>query len=148
MKLTDRLSQGNNGTSQRAHSFAAAPARRPKGELADTYQQFKHKVHNRLFETLDVTRLENLDANVARTKVAGAISDACNEEARLVTDADRERLIDEITNELLGLGPLEPLLWDDSITDILVNGHSHVFIEREGKLHSTGITFQDYQHLM
>jgi pilus assembly protein CpaF len=148
MKLTERLSQGNNGTPQRAHSFAAQPVRRPKGELADTYQQFKHKVHNRLFETLDVTRLENLEPEVARAKVAGAISDACKEEARLVTDADRERLIDEITNELLGLGPLEPLLWDDSITDILVNGPNHVYIERDGKLHPTGIVFQDEHHLM
>jgi pilus assembly protein CpaF len=148
MKLIERLSQGSNGTSQRAHSFAAQPARRPKSELADTYQQFKHKVHNRLFETLDVTRLENLEADLARVKVAGAISDACSEEARLVTDRDRERLIDEITNELLGLGPLEPLLWDDSITDILVNGPNHVYIERDGKLHPTGIMFQDEQHLM
>jgi pilus assembly protein CpaF len=148
MKLSERLSHNGNGNLQRAHSFAIHSPRRQRGELADTYQQFKLKVHNRLFETLDVTRLENLDADVAREKVAGAISDACSEEARLITEADRERLIEEITNELLGLGPLEPLLWDDSITDILVNGPSHVYIEREGKLHSTGITFQDEKHLM
>ncbi|HVA81376.1 MAG TPA: CpaF family protein [Candidatus Binataceae bacterium] len=148
MKLTDRLSHIGNGTPQRAHSFAVQTARRPKGELADTFQQFKLKVHNRLFETLDVTRLENLDAEVARVKVAGAISEACSEDTQLITDGDRERLIEEITNELLGLGPLEPLLWDDSITDILVNGPNHVYIEREGKLQPTGIAFQDEQHLM
>ncbi len=147
MKLTERLSQGSNGI-QRAHSLAVQAPRRAKGGLADTYQQFKVKVHNRLFETLDVTRLENLDTDVARQKVAAAINETFDEESTLITEGDRERLVIEISNELLGLGPLEPLLWDDSITDILVNGPNHVYIEREGKLQATSVTFQDEQHLM
>src|SRR6202030_1274921 len=69
-------------------------------------------------------------------------------EGRLLTDADRARLIEEIKNELLGLGPLEPLLWDDEITDILVNGPSQVYVERGGKLYLTDVSFQDDQHLM
>ena len=60
----------------------------------------------------------------------------------------KTQLIEEIKNELLGLGPLEPLLWDDEITDILVNGHSQVYIENGGKLHATEVKFQDDQHLM
>ena len=72
--------------------------------------------------SLDVSRLESLEANLASQKVTGAITEILNEEGRLLTDADRCRLIEEIKNELLGLGPLEPLLWDDSVTDILVNG--------------------------
>ena len=66
----------------------------------------------------------------------------------MLTDIDRARLISEIKNELLGLGPLEPLLHDDDITDILVNGHSQVYVEKFGKLHLTDVTFQDDQHLM
>jgi pilus assembly protein CpaF len=148
MKLIDRLSQGSNGTQTRVHSLSVQPQKRVRSALADTYQQLKVKVHTRLFETLDVTRLEALDSSVAHSRVASAINDTFNEELRLITDADRERLVDEITNELLGLGPLEPLLWDDSITDILVNGPHHVYVEREGKLQPTNIVFQDDQHLM
>ena len=105
-------------------------------------------MHNRLFESLDVSRLESLEANLASQKVTGAITEILNEEGRLLTDTDRTRLIEEIKNELLGLGPLEPLLWDDSVTDILVNGAHQVYVERQGKLSPTEVKFQDDQHLM
>ncbi|MFZ1119801.1 MAG: TadA family conjugal transfer-associated ATPase [Candidatus Binataceae bacterium] len=85
---------------------------------------------------------------MASQKVTTAISEILDEEGRLLTDADRARLIEEIKNELLGLGPLEPLLWDDEITDILVNGPSQVYVERGGKLYLTDVSFQDDQHLM
>jgi pilus assembly protein CpaF len=149
MKLTERLANSGNGQ-QRAHSLTLATqtSKRGRDALADGYQQLKLQVHNRLFETLDVTRLESLDADVAQSKVSAAIAETLSKEDRLITEADRARLIEEIKNELLGLGPLEPLLWDDSITDILVNGPHRVYIEREGKLHPTTITFQDDQHLM
>jgi pilus assembly protein CpaF len=116
--------------------------------LADSFQQLKLAVHNRLFETLDVARLENLEPDVAVSKVSQCINEILDEEGRLITDSDRERLTNEIKNELLGLGPLEPLLWDDSITDILVNGPNQVYVEREGKLYPTRVTFNDNQHLM
>jgi pilus assembly protein CpaF len=96
--------------------------RRQRDTMADSFQQLKLAVHNRLFETLDVSRLENFEQNMASSKVTQAISDILTEEGRLLTDVDRARLVEEIKNELLGLGPLEPLLWDDDISDILVNG--------------------------
>ena len=123
-------------------------AKRERNTMADGFQQLKLAVHNRLFETLDVSRLESLEANMASQKVTTAISEILDEEGRLLTDADRARLIEEIKNELLGLGPLEPLLWDDEITDILVNGPSQVYVERGGKLYLTDVSFQDDQHLM
>ena len=123
-------------------------SKRERNTMADGFQQLKLAVHNRLFETLDVSRLESLEANMASQKVTTAISEVLDEEGRLLTDADRTRLIEEIKNELLGLGPLEPLLWDDEITDILVNGPSQVYVERGGKLYLTDVSFQDDQHLM
>src|SRR5712672_1946961 len=81
-------------------------------------------------------------------KVTAAINDILNEEGRLLTDIDRTRLVEELKNELLGLGPLEPLLRDDAITDILVNGHNQIYVEKFGKLHATDVAFQDDQHLM
>ncbi len=148
MSLVDRISNAANGNQPRQHSFAVAAPKRVKSALSDSFQQLKLSVHNRLFETLDVSRLENLEPEVAVTKVSQCINEILDEEKRLITDSDRERLISEVKNELLGLGPLEPLLWDDSISDILVNGPNQVYVEREGRLYPTKVTFNDNQHLM
>jgi pilus assembly protein CpaF len=122
--------------------------RNVKDAQAEGFQQLKLAVHNRLFEMLDVTRLESLEPVLAAQKVTEAISAILDDEGRLLTDTDKAHLIEEIKNELLGLGPLEPLLWDDEITDILVNGHNQVYVEKKGKLHATDVKFQDDQHLM
>jgi pilus assembly protein CpaF len=121
---------------------------RRKDEAADSSRELKIKVHNRLFETMDVSRMETLDPALISAKVITAIGETLDEDGRLLTDSDRVRLVDEVKNELLGLGPLEPLLRDDDVTDILVNGHDQVFVEKHGKLHQTGIHFHDDQHLM
>ncbi|HZO81678.1 MAG TPA: TadA family conjugal transfer-associated ATPase [Candidatus Binataceae bacterium] len=149
MKLVERISQKEGAPQQQQQrSLIGGQPKRERNVLADGFQQLKLAVHNRLFEMLDVSRLESLEANMASAKVTTAISEILDEEGRLLTDADRARLIEEIKNELLGLGPLEPLLWDDEITDILVNGPSQVYVERGGKLYLTDVSFQDDQHLM
>jgi pilus assembly protein CpaF len=150
MKLVERISQkeGTTPQQQQRSMIGGQTAKRERSAMADGFQQLKLAVHNRLFETLDVSRLESLEANMASQKVTVAIGEILDEEGRLLTDADRARLIEEIKNELLGLGPLEPLLWDDEITDILVNGPSQVYVERGGKLYLTDVSFQDDQHLM
>ena len=152
MKLVDRITQGtqsaNSNGAARAASIIGNSNRRSRNVLADGFQQLKLAVHNRLFEMLDVSRLESLEQNMAAAKVTQAISEILTEEGRLLTDVDRLRLVEEIKNELLGLGPLEPLLWDESISDILVNGPNHVYIEREGRLYLTEVRFNDDQHLM
>jgi pilus assembly protein CpaF len=150
MKLVERISQkeGTTPQQQQRSMIGGQSAKRERSAMADGFQQLKLAVHNRLFETLDVSRLESLEANMASQKVTTAIGEILDEEGRLLTDADRARLIEEIKNELLGLGPLEPLLWDDEITDILVNGPSQVYVERGGKLYLTDVSFQDDQHLM
>src|ERR1700732_2302256 len=151
MKLVERIS------TQNAVQTAQTPARtslrnsnpRPQRDtMADGFQQLKLAVHNRLFETLDVSRLESLEASMASTKVTQAITEILNEEGRLLTEVDRARLVEEIKNELLGLGPLEPLLWDEDVNDILVNGPNQVYVERQGKLYLTDVRFNDDQHLM
>jgi pilus assembly protein CpaF len=151
MKLLDRI-QSNQNNAAPAPGFQRALAvnkeKIRKDPQAEGFQQLKLAVHNRLFESLDVSRLESLEASLASQKVTSAITDILNEEGRLLTDTDRTRLIEEIKNELLGLGPLEPLLWDDSVTDILVNGAHQVYVERFGKLNPTEVKFQDDQHLM
>src|ERR1700688_239651 len=151
MKLVERISQQNAATPapfQRSLMSNGAAKRTVKDAQAEGFQQLKLAVHNRLFEMLDVTRLESLEPVLAAQKVTEAISAILDDEGRLLTDQDRNRLVEEVKNELLGLGPLEPLLWDDEITDILVNGHGHVYVERSGKLYRTDVTFQDDAHLL
>src|ERR1700731_2148362 len=153
MKLVERISSQQTTTTQnapRTNSLMApnAAKTRQRDVLADGFQQLKLAVHNRLFETLDVSRLESLEAGMASSKVTQAITEILTEDGRLLTEADRARLIEEIRNELLGLGPLEPLLWDDAVSDILVNGPNQVYVERGGKLYQTDVRFNDAQHLM
>jgi len=153
MGLTDRLSNTSKGTrpqdsTSAGGSLIGATVRRRKDAIADSSRRLKVKVHNKLFETIDVSKLETLEPAMVSTKVTAAINEILNEDGRLLTDIDGGRLIEELKNELLGLGPLEPLLRDDEITDILVNGHDQVYVEKHGKLHVTDVVFQDDQDLM
>jgi pilus assembly protein CpaF len=152
MRLVDRLSQQQKG----AHaaegvipaSLGGGTVFRRRDELGENSRKLKLLVHNRLLETLDVSKLDALEPSMVSAKVTAAINETLDSEGRLLTDIDRARLVSEIKDELLGLGPLEPLLHDDDVTDILVNGHAQVYVEKFGKLHPTGVTFEDDQHLM
>jgi pilus assembly protein CpaF len=148
MKLTERISQNGEASAVPLRSLAEVSQRAPKDPRKDRFYELKSAVHQRLLETLDVSRLETLEAHVASSKVTQAVSDILDEDRRLITEVDRQRLISEVNNELLGLGPLEPLLWDGDITDILVNGHDHIYVEKHGKLHRIDISFRDNHHLM
>ncbi|HVC45387.1 MAG TPA: CpaF family protein [Candidatus Binataceae bacterium] len=151
MRLADRLSQNNANAikpEEPSGSILGGGQARRRDDIGDGSRRLKIRVHNRLLETLDVSKLDALEPSMVSAKVTSAINDTLDEEGRLLTDIDRARLVSEIKNELLGLGPLEPLLHDGDITDILVNGHSQVYIEKFGKLHRADVTFQDDHHLM
>ncbi len=149
MKLVDKIAQQTSQVpAPFQRSLIGAANKKPKDVQAEGFSQLKLAVHNRLFESLDVSRLESLEPALASSKVTAAITDILNEEGRLLTDADRSRLVEEIKNELLGLGPLEPLLWDEEVSDILVNGHEQVYVEKRGRLYETAVKFQDDAHLM
>src|SRR6185437_10280975 len=149
MRLTDRISQANNRAPvEQPGAFLGGSIWRPRDEAADSARELKIKVHNRLFESMDVSRMEMLDPALISAKVTSAIGETLDEDGRLLTEGDRALLVEEVKNELLGLGPLEPLLHDDDVTDIMVNGRDHVYVEKHGKLFETGIHFHDDHHLM
>jgi pilus assembly protein CpaF len=125
----------------------------PEGEesardLTPRLQELKFHVHNELFELLDLANLANVSEERARQDVAAATRRILDEEKALLTLEDRERMVEEIQNEVFGLGPLEPLLLDPHVADILVNGCEHVYIERFGRLERTSARFKDNAHLM
>src|ERR1700730_9446237 len=120
MKLVERISQQNAATPapfQRSLMSNGAAKRTVKDAQAEGFQQLKLAVHNRLFEMLDVTRLESLEPVLAAQKVTEAITAIHEEGGRLNPTTDKSPIIEKTKNELLGRGPLEPLLWDDEITD-------------------------------
>ncbi len=114
----------------------------------DTHTELKTRIHQRLIEEIDLTRLAEGDDAQLRIQVKQAISQLLMEEEQLLTSSERERLIEEILNETMGLGPLEPLLNDDSITEIMINGPKVVFVERQGKLTESGVQFKNDAHLL
>jgi pilus assembly protein CpaF len=112
------------------------------------YQQVKADLHRKILDRLDLEKLGRSTGNSAREEVLVIIRNSVNSEVIPLSFAERERLSREILDEIFGLGPLEPLLKDHSISDILVNRFDKVYIERAGKLELTGLSFKDNQHLM
>jgi len=112
------------------------------------YQQVKADLHRKILDRLDLEKLGRTAGDAAREEVLVLIRNSVNSEAVPLSFAERERLSREILDEIFGLGPLEPLLKDPSISDILVNRFDRVYIERAGKLEPTGLSFKDDAHLM
>ena len=112
------------------------------------YQQVKADLHRKILDRLDLEKLGKTSGDSARDEVLVVIRNAVNSEVVPLSFAERERLSREILDEIFGLGPLEPLLKDHSISDILVNRFDRVYIERAGKLELTGFSFKDNTHLM
>jgi len=112
------------------------------------YQQVKADLHRKILDRLDLEKLGRTPGDAARDEVLLLIRSTVNSEAVPLSFAERERLSREILDEIFGLGPLEPLLKDPTVSDILVNRFNKVYVERAGKLEPTGLSFKDDAHLM
>ena len=112
------------------------------------YQQVKADLHRKILDRLDLEKLGRTTSDTAREEVLVLVRNTINSEAVPLSFAERERLAREILDEIFGLGPLEPLLKDPTISDILINRYDRVYVERAGKLEPTGLSFKDDQHLM
>src|SRR3954454_6625518 len=112
------------------------------------YQQVKSDLHRKILDRLNLEKLGRTPSDTAREEVLILIRNSVNSEAVPLSFAERERLAREILDEIFGLGPLEQLLKDPTISDILVNRYNKVYVERAGKLEITGLSFKDDAHLM
>jgi len=113
----------------------------------ESFREAKYRVQNRLINELD-PKLDLTNQVEVRRQIEELFGKIADEEGLALTRAERVRMLEQITDEILGLGPLEPLLRDETITEVMVNGPQQVYIEREGRLELTNVTFQNDEHVM
>jgi pilus assembly protein CpaF len=128
----------------------ARPVAPPVAEArrSDTYYQVKATIFGALIEAIDLAQLAKLDAESAREEIRDIVNEIIAIKNIVMSIAEQEELLDDICNDVLGYGPLEPLLARDDIADIMVNGAETVYIEVNGKIQRTGIRFRDNQQLL
>jgi pilus assembly protein CpaF len=134
--------QSTSAAPQQSASTAAAE------ERSENYYQIKTMIFNALIDTIDLAQLAQLDPDSAREEIRDIVNEIISIKAVVMSIAEQEHLLQDICNDVLGYGPLEPLLARDDISDIMVNGASRVFIEVNGKVHLTPIRFRDNAQLM
>ena len=118
------------------------------GPVGNVYQEMKARLHRAIINRMDLTKLGQLDPEQLHNEVARLAEDLLTAENAPLSAFERERLVGEVRHELFGLGPLEPLLADQTICDILINSPSQIYVERGGRLVRTEVAFKDDEHLM
>ena len=118
------------------------------GSASNSFQEMKARLHRTLINRMDLTKLAALTPEQVHAEVSRLAESVLIQEGMPLSAAERERLVNDVQHELFGLGPLEPLLADPTISDILVNSHNTIYIERHGKIEATNVTFKDDEHLM
>ncbi len=114
----------------------------------NTFQEMKSRLHRAIINRMDLTKLGSLEPDQLHAEVARLAEDLLLIENAPISATERDRLVNDVRHELFGLGPLEPLLADPTISDILVNAPKNIYIERGGKLERTDVEFKDDEHLM
>lgn len=112
------------------------------------YQKLKMNIHQTIIERVELDKLQRLTPDQVKRELAQLVERIVDEDKVPMNEFERKRLVQDVQDEMLGLGPLEPLLNDPTVSDILVNTSQHVYVERRGKLEHTDITFYDDAHLM
>ncbi len=145
-----------DGSSRLGRSGPLSPGQPKKKAKADAeenareraFQDLKGRVHYKVIDQMDLSLLSQTDEEVAEQELEAAIRLVLGNEPDHLTVAEKDQLVREIKNEVLGLGPLEPLLADPTVSDILVNGYKDVYVERKGRLEKVPVRFRDDAHLL
>ena len=127
---------------------SAAPSQDSPRRHSEEYYDVKTTVFNALIDTIDLTQLAKLDSAAAREEIRDIVSEIIQIKNVVMSIAEQEELLEDICNDVLGYGPLEPLLARDEISDIMVNGANTTYIEVAGKVQRTGVRFADNLQLM
>lgn len=135
---------GGNGF----NSSNTAKSKKETTQPEDPYVELKSNIHRRLIEEIDLKQLTEKNGPGLREQIKDAINHLVMEESTLLTSTERDRMVEDILNEAMGLGPLEQLLRDNSITEIMILGPHLIYVERNGKLTESKVRFKDDSHLL
>jgi pilus assembly protein CpaF len=124
------------------------PEPRPTSPLSEEFEKVKQQIHSRLVDRLDLNRVGEMDQATLRSEIRILVERLCESEEAALNRTERLRLVEEILDETFGFGPLELLLKDDKIADIMINGPKKIFVEKAGKVTRSDVTFRDNEHLL
>jgi pilus assembly protein CpaF len=152
-KLLDAARSATNGSGIKSydpklHLDAEAIAKPPEGQKTDEYYDTKRQLFGALIDIIDVSQLTKMDVNRARAEIVNVVSEIISAKKVVMSTAEQRVMLEDICNDVLGYGPLEPLLARDDIADIMVNGGNRIFIEVGGKVQQTDIRFRDTAQLV
>jgi pilus assembly protein CpaF len=142
----DKTEQGNPRVTDTPRPYVSRSTSRKERE--DRFHDIKNRLHRTLVERLDTGQLDTMEESLVATEIRRAVAQLLTEDPFPLNSEERARLGEELEFEILGLGPLEPLVRDDTISDILVNRFDEVYIERHGRLELTEVQFRNNAHLM
>ncbi len=145
-----RLQRGLTGLSNvsRGASVGASQMGNDRQNNNRSFEELKRHIHQKLVEKLDLSKVSDLASDTLRREIRLVVERLCDTENPLLNRMERERLIDEVLDETFGFGPLESLLKDPTISEIMVNGPHKVYCERRGRLEKTDVKFRDNDHLL
>jgi pilus assembly protein CpaF len=147
MSLLSRIEEGKKSQGQHSERDALQARRRPVSSVQDAYQSLKARIQDRLISELDPS-MDVVQTDEVRSTIRQMYEDILTQESVVLSRPERQQLFEQLVAEILGLGPLEPLLADDGITEVMVNGPEDVYIERDGKIRKTKAVFESEEHLM
>jgi pilus assembly protein CpaF len=124
------------------------PPTRTDKSKETSFEELKQRIHSKLVDKLDLSRVGELEGDVLRREIRLVVEHLCDTEDTLLNRNERDRLIDEVLDETFGLGPLEVLLKDPTVSDIMINGPKNVYVERRGRMEKTNVTFRNNEHLL
>lgn len=143
MSLRDKLEDNNNNTAQLPVVAVQ------NGVMGNSvYQELRSRIHRKLLDRVDLAMMENMAPDLLREELQKVVERLLSEEAMAINDSERINLVRDIQHEVLGLGPLETLMADATISDILVNTYKQVYVERKGKLELSEVRFENEAHLL
>ncbi len=124
----------------------SGPARADSG--SPSYYTFKKQLHHQLLSRMDLSSIESLSSEQLKSQLSTVLWSLIQEGSLPLNAQEKQRLVTDLQNEIMGLGPLEPLMADTAISEIMVNGHDHIYVERNGRLQLSDARFNDDAHLM
>lgn len=126
----------------------AAPPQRPEANRQEQFEQIKSRIHGKLVDKLDLSRVGDLQGDTLKREIRMVVEHLCDAEDTLLNRQERERIVDEVLDETFGLGPLELILKDPKVSDILINGPKNIYVEKGGQMQKSDVEFRDGKHLL